>query len=198
MASAPVELRPLSAPRRYDFLKFSSTRKHVTGRTVQEIVAELQEQVAQRRIAGDYPVGLESELEAEFDAILEMTHRGQDKVESMRALLVSLSASVSSVSGHTPTKSRIPGGRLLHRLSERVSRRQVRGLAGQTRQAHESTIRVLADIIDQFEVQRLSDERLMNRLANSILDRVVVIDQLATLVVELERRVKVLEAHDNG
>lgn len=170
----------------------------MTGRTVQEIVAELQEQVAQRRIAGDYPVGLESELEAEFDAILEMTHRGQDKVESMRALLVSLSASVSSVSGNTPTKSRIPGGRLLHRLSERVSRRQVRGLAGQTRQAHESTIRVLTDIIDQFETQRLSDERLMNRLANSVLDRVVVIDQLATLVVELERRVKVLEAHDNG
>lgn len=170
----------------------------MSGRTVQEIVVELQERVSQRRIAGDYPVGLEAELEAEFDAILEMTHRGQDRVESMRGLLENYSTQVKRISGFTPVKSRIPAGRLFHKVTERMSRRQVRGLAGQTRQAHELTERLLKDIVEQFEVQRLSDERLMNKMANSVLDRVVVIDQLATLVVELERRIQVLEARSDG
>lgn len=170
----------------------------MSNRTVQEIVVEIQDRVARRRIAGDYPVGLEAELEAEFDAILEMTHRGQDRVESMRDLLQNASTQVKRISGSTPVKSRFPGGRLFHKVTERLSRRQIRGLASQTREAHETVARLLTEIVDQFEVQRLSDERLMNKLANSVLDRVVVIDQLATLVVELERRIRVLEARSDG
>jgi hypothetical protein len=158
--------------------------------SVDEIVKVLQDRVAERRAAGDYPFGLEAELEAEFNAILEMTHRGRDHITALDASLIRLRELNSRVSGSTPVDSRIPGGKLFHRMAERLVRRQVRGVANQVRDSQDETLRLLEQIVRQLEEQRLSDERLMNKMANSIMDRIAVVDQLAVSVVELERRLR--------
>lgn len=162
--------------------------------SVEEIVKVLQDRVAERRAAGDYPVGLEAELEAEFKAILEMTHRGKDHIAALDAGLVRLRDLNSKVTGRTPVRSRIPGGKLFHRMTERLARRQVQGLANQVRGAQDETLRLLEQVVRQLEEQRLSDERLMNKMANSIMDRIAVIDQLAVAVVEIERQLRLAES----
>ena len=40
-------------------------------------MAGIQDTIARRRAAGEYPAGLESELEAEFASIVALTHRGE-------------------------------------------------------------------------------------------------------------------------
>lgn len=160
----------------------------MTPPDVEQIIEELKRRVIERRAAGDYPVGLEAELEAEFKAILALTHRGRDQIEVLRDKTEALSMSIKRVTGVSPTKSRLPGGQAVHRVISKLTRRQVAGLADQFRQALADVESILASIVDQLEEQRLSDDRQMNKLANSVLDRIVVVDQLAVMVVELERR----------
>jgi hypothetical protein len=160
----------------------------MTAPDVEQIVDELKRRVAERRAAGDYPIGLEAELESEFKAILAITHRGTDQIKVLRDRIELIEGSLKKVSGRTPNRSRFPGGRIFHRAIAKVTRRQVVGLASQTRDALHEVLAMLVSVVDQLEDQRLSDERAMNKLANAVLDRIVVVDQLAAAVVDLERR----------
>ncbi len=165
---------------------------------VEDIMKEIQARVAERRAAGDYPIGLEAELEAEFDAILEMTHRGQDRIEVLEQHITNLEEAIKKISGRTPVRSRVPGGRLIHRTLAALTRRQVVGLSAQVKAADQEVLATLRTIVAQLEEQRLSDDRAMNKLANAVLDRVVVVDQLASSLVELERRLDKLQSERNG
>jgi len=156
--------------------------------TSEEVLTELRRRVENRRQEGKYPPDLERQLEAEFAAILEVVHRGEDEVDHIAHLVAVLRQEVSALNGLISTQSRFPGGRAYHRIVGKLVGRQTRGVAQQTQVALQRQLDVIDLIQKQLRAQRDADVRVLNQVETAIRDRLMMIDALAESVLELERR----------
>ena len=156
--------------------------------TSEEVLAELRRRVETRRQEGKYPFGLEKQLEAEFAAILEVVHRGEDEVDHIAHLIGELRTEVLSLNGVVTSQSRIPGGALYHRLVGKLIGRQTRGVAQQTQHALHRQMDLLDLVQKQLRAQRDADMRVLHQIETAIRDRLMMVDALAESVLELERK----------
>jgi len=157
----------------------------------------IREDVAKKRAAGMYPVGLEEELEAEFRSILAHGRRGvADRNTEVVRLLGEIHQALSEINGLTAAESRIPGLSLVHRVIRRLIARQTMGLASQVRSLEEAQLKLLRILVDQGRVMEDADTSLAAGLSKHVMDRVAVIDHLSVLVTELEARIRKLERRD--
>lgn len=169
--------------------------KFVTDGEIEQIMAGIQDTIARRRAAGEYPAGLEQELEAEFASILALTHRGEaDRADALERLLQEVRMHAPHVSGLTATSSRIPLVNLLHKVVRRLIARQTRGLAAQQRAVNEQVISMLEHLVDDARSREDADRRMVANLSKHVLDRVAVVDHLYFIVAELETRLRKFEA----
>lgn len=157
--------------------------------TSEEVLAELNRRVELRRQEGKYPPDLERQLEAEFAAILEVVHRGEDEVDHIAHLINELRVELLSLNGLVAPQSRIPGGGLYHRLVGRLVGRQTRGVAQQTQKALQRQLDLLDLVQHQLRAQRDADVRVLHQLETGMRDRLMMVDALAESVLELERKV---------
>lgn len=158
------------------------------------MLAEIREEVARKRAEGRYPLGLEQELEAEFQIILSLTQRGViDRTAEIAKLSNAIRHTTNEITGLTPVHSRIPGMSLVHRFIRRLVARQTMGLAGQVRAAEEQKVRLLEILAEQSKAHEDTDQRLVASLSKHVLDRIAVIDHLAILVTELEAKIRKIE-----
>ena len=167
----------------------------MTHGEIEQIMAGIQDTIARRRAAGEYPAGLETELEAEFASILALTHRGEaDRADALERLLQEVRMHAPHVSGLTATSSRIPLVNLLHKVVRRLIARQTRGLAAQQRAVNEQVIAMLELLVDDARSREDADKRMVAKLSKHVLDRVAVVDHLYFIVAELETRLRKFEA----
>lgn len=136
--------------------------------SVDDLVERLRERVAERRASGQYPAGLEDQLEEHFDAL---TRRGVGvRVERLREALEAVEAAGQAFQVRdVGTESGRPGGRLVHAAVARLVRRHVEAVLDQ--------VRAYAD--------RVADA---HRVALSTYDEVL------AHTTELERRLERVEA----
>lgn len=167
----------------------------MTHGEIERIMAGIQDTISRRRAAGEYPAGLEQELEAEFASILALTQRGEaDRADSLEELLQEVRELAPQVSGLTPTSSRVPFLNIFHRIVRRVIARQTRGLASQQRAVNDRMIAMLEHLLDDARNRENADRRMVANLSKHVLDRVAVIDHLYFVVAELETKLRKLEA----
>ena len=155
-----------------------------------DVIAELEERVKRRRELGDYPVGLEAQLEADFIAIMDVVHRSNDRLPLLRHKIEESRHRMTVTNALIDPRSRLPGGALAHRIIGRLVGRQTRGLAAQIREAQQSVVDALSEIYTQLEQQRSDDARMLNQVGHLVMDRLVMIDVLAEAVTELERKAR--------
>jgi hypothetical protein len=148
----------------------------------EKVLAEINSRVAQRRQEGRYPVGLEQQLSAEFDAILSVVHRGDDTIGEIRRITKLLSEDLGGVNSWQDTQSRIPGISFVHKLVRKLSRRH-------TQRALDLIEEALILVEKQLTQQRETDSRVMKQLEHAVMDRILMVDVLAEAVLELERKV---------
>jgi hypothetical protein len=169
--------------------------KFVTHGEIEQIMAGIQDTINRRRASGEYPAGLETELEAEFASILALTHRGEaDRADALEKLLDEVKRIAPEVSGLTPTSSRVPLLNVLHKIVRRLIARQTRGLAAQQRAVNEQVIAMLEHIVDDARSREDADRRMVAKLSKHVLDRVAVVDHLYFIVAELETKLRKFEA----
>jgi hypothetical protein len=144
--------------------------------------------VLRKRQNGDYPVGLERQLEAEFRAILEITHRGTHDLAKMQSSLSELHMLIPKLQVVGDASSKMPGGSIVHRVFRRLLRRHTTAMAEDLKQIFARIDSVLTEMSRAVEAQRRHDERLLNDVLGGVLDRLAVIDSLALVVPQLERR----------
>lgn len=169
-----------------EILNYSS---RVSKPNVDNLLADIRKLVAERRQRGDYPAGLEQELEAEFRGVVDRERR--DWVATTRRLEVQqrlVAESLSRLTGVTDTQSRFPGGSAVHLLIRRLIGRQVRGLAAQVRDASEQVAVLVSMVAELQKSQEDADRRLVAHLAKNTLDRMAVVDHLAIVMTDLEKR----------
>ena len=158
-------------------------------------MADIQDTIARRRAAGEYPAGLEQELEAEFASILALTHRGEeDRADALELLLEETKRRALEVSGLTPTLSRVPFLNIFHRIVRRLIARQTRGLAAQQRAVNAQLVAMLEHLVADARSREDADSRMVAKLSKHVLDRVAVVDHLYFIVAELETRLRKFEA----
>ena len=157
--------------------------------TTEGLNTELQKRVRERRAAGDYPLGLEAQLQEEFKNILETTHRGHRSINHLETRMQLVRESIMHIQGVGGVGSRVPAGSFFHRVIRRLVRRHVSQLAKETRNSLERIISVLEEFETLIKEQQSNDKRLLNQTLSGVLDKLAVVDTLSEMVVELESRV---------
>ena len=155
----------------------------------ESLITELQKRVRERRAAGDYPLGLETQLQEEFKNVLATTHRGHRSINHLESRMHMVRESITQIKGVAGVKSRIPAGSLFHRVIRILVRRHVSQLANETRIAMKRIESVLQEFETLIKQQQSNDERLLNQTLSGVLDKLAVVDTLSETVVELESRV---------
>jgi len=163
---------------------------------IDQIMTTLQRRVAERRANGDYPPGLERQLEAEFEAIMRSVHRHEVGTEQLAALITGVERSVDAVDGAADSSSRIPGGGAVHATAARLVQRHTGRLADTVRALGTDIGSALHEIQRLLDQQRVADERQLRQVVHSLFDRIAVLDHLAETVLALEQRVSALEQVD--
>jgi hypothetical protein len=158
------------------------------------VVADLQRRVAARRAAGDYPPGLEEQLEAEFKIIMGAVHRDEIGTSDLQRRVWAVASSTHAVRSNAESSSRVPGGSVVHSATSKLVQRHTGLLADSVRVLGHEIAAALQEVVRLFEVQRHADERQLNEVIASLIDRLAVVDHLADAVVDLERRLDLLES----
>jgi hypothetical protein len=168
----------------------------VTDIDIDEIVDELRGRVARRRASGDYPPGLEQQLEAEFALIMAGVHRPEVDTGELGRRVAAVEQLTAGVRAETATSSRVPGGSIVHATAQRLVVRQTGELAETVRALGRGIAEALHELHHLVDVQRQADERQLGDVVNALMDRVAIIDHVADAVVQLETRLARLEAHE--
>lgn len=154
----------------------------------QDLQNELKLRVLRKRQSGDYPIGLEQQLEAEFRAILEVTHRGTHDLTHLRSTLADLNSLIPKIRTAGEASSRVPGGSIVHRMFRRLLRRHTTATIQDLKKILTRIDEAFVELNKAIEAQRRHDERILNDVLGGVLDRLAVVDSLALVVPELERR----------
>ena len=165
----------------------------MSGSDFDDVLAQIDRVVREGRARGDYPIGLEQKLEAEFRGALQSIHRDDASVHALRAAVASADVAVHQVDIGASTVSRVPLGSLVHGATARIVSRQTGPLAETIRHMGESLVTALAAVEDVVAAQQSADERQLLDVLSGVLDRLAVIDHLVEVVGDLEARVDAIE-----
>lgn len=160
---------------------------------VDQIVSQLESRVADRRAAGDYPPGLEQQLEAHFAQMLRSLHHTQLATERLAGEIDRVGQVISTLGADVGMSSRLPGGAIVHGATASLVRRHTQHVVGQVGALGSAIHVALNEVRAVLEKQQLSDDRETTAILSSVMDRLAVVDHLAELVTDLEERVRRLE-----
>ena len=156
--------------------------------TTQELLDEVRRRVEERRQNGQYPPGLEEQLDAEFKEILGVVHRGSGELEGIQRVLEDLHRQIDDLELVPSTRSRTPLGRLAHMVSVRLFGRAVRD----TRQTVRTSLVLASEALEMMRRQLIhqqgQDARILNQIEKAVMDRLLMVDVLVEAVLELEKK----------
>jgi len=164
---------------------------------IDKLISGLKQRVEDRRQSGDYPVGLEEQLEAEFKIIMAAVRRDEVDTSELGRRVKAVEHSTAALRSAAETNSRLPAGSAVHRLVARLVRRHTSALEVSTRALGIDVASALHEVHHMIDVQREADERQIHDILGSVMDRIAVVDHLAASVLRLEARVQELETTAN-
>lgn len=114
-----------------------------------EVIARMQERVAERRRSGAYPEGLESDLEEHFRRIV--AHRASPDFTDVRARIAALDGRSRFGLDRIPATSQRPGGQAFHAAVAKVVARQTAGVLDQVQEYADAVRDVLVGVVAALE-----------------------------------------------
>lgn len=161
---------------------------------ISDLLDQIRNLVAERRISGLYPPGIEQQLEREFAEIMSSTNRRYFSSVELKQQMKNLEDTFGQLSGHISSSSRIPGLSVVHWVISKISKRQILGITAQVRDVEAQVLVVLRMLGEFAESQESADDRVVRQLSHHVLDRIAVLDHLAILTADLESRIRLLES----
>lgn len=168
----------------------------LSGKSIDDITREIQTEVGYRRSIGDYPIGLEQQLEQYFADMMRSLHERDLATAPMVDALLHLNHHLHTFSIDIPTSSRVPGIRLLHKIFAKLNRRHSQNLADQIHHVGQAVMTIHQEFLELTNQIYEHDARESARVLSSVKDQFAVVDHLAHLSVEIEERLRKLEERD--
>lgn len=166
-----------------------------SGVSTEELLAQLRERVQERRHRGEYPPGLEEDLESHFRRIA--THGRTQDLEQVRSGLLAMESRMAFTRGRIHAESELPGGSLVHRSVAKVVGRQTDGVLDQMRLFAESVRDTFEALLDLLETPSDHVHTDLVEQLDGALERLAAFERTPgeprVVVAELERRVGELE-----
>lgn len=158
------------------------------------LVAELRQRVEQRRESGEYPPGLEGELDDHFRRIV----RFRPTQLSFRDHLDDIREAMDFDIDRIPRRSRVPGGGVAHRIVGRAVARQTRGVLTQVEAYAVAVQTALESVADPLEsITRSGDvgvTQQLDALHTMLAEQQQTLNRLLATMTALERRIDELAA----
>ena len=142
---------------------------------VDELVAQLQAKVEQRRAQGDYPPGLEDALDEHFRRIA--AHRVIPDFSAVEQALAKMEAAAQFSADRIETGSSAPGGASVHRLLAKLTRRQTEGVLQQVQEFADATREAMRAIVVAMQQPAAHNHAELVGEIDAILDRMAAYDK---------------------
>lgn len=158
------------------------------------LLTQIRQRAEERRQAGEYPPGLEHDLDVHFRHIVE--HRPVRDLDSLHAAMADFESRLTFDPAGIPVGSRMPGGELLHRTVSKVITRQAGWLAQQLQDFAESVRVVLWKMVQTLDSPTHVHAELTAEL-DAVLDRLAFYERApadAAMLGSILRRLEALEA----
>src|SRR5205807_4504838 len=159
-----------------------------------ELIARLRQKVEERREAGEYPAGLEDDLNAHFRRIA--TQRSWD-LDAVRASLMHLDSTMTFSRARIPTDSNLPGGAAMHRAIGKAVSRQTQGIIEQVSAFADAVRDALQALLGAMEFPSTHVHTDLVGQIDAVIERLSAYERAGIETVpaaELARRVEELEA----
>lgn len=157
------------------------------------ILNEIRESVRLRRIAGDYPAGLENQLEQEFESIMKSTNRTFSIDIEAREHLEEVNRAFDRLLERYEDQKKIYEENSVAKKKDSLALDPWGFVAPEIIEISHHVLAALRLLTDNAVRQQDADERLVKELSQHVLDRLAVVDHLAIIVQELESRIQDLE-----
>lgn len=157
---------------------------------VESALARIEEKVRQRRMSGEYPPGLESQLDRHFREFQANVHRSVS-TEPLDTALVSLRDWPGFSTARIKYTTAVPGGSLVHRIMGKLARRQTEAMMSQSQEHADRVSTVLAELVQLSRLAAAQADNMPLALRESLSamhDRLAELDELAVRVRALETR----------
>jgi len=158
-----------------------------------QLVTRISQTVDERRRNGEYPIGLEEELDRHYRE--QVHHRRATDVDTGGLL-----DAMRHVSDTRPfdyaqiaTTSGFPGGSAVHKGVGKLVGRQTLGALQQVQAWRSSIEAALQQVVTTVDALADHEHTQLAESVSAVLDRIAVLDQFEILLLELERRVDGLE-----
>ncbi|MDQ3108156.1 MAG: hypothetical protein M3Q68_10180, partial [Actinomycetota bacterium] len=164
--------------------------------SVDELIAQLRARVAEREKAGEYPPGLEDDLDAHFDRIA--VHRTPSyNFDQLRQRIAGLEALGSFSTENIVMDTRIPGGSQLHRTVAKIVGRQTQGILAQMQRYSDGVREALWDIVAALESPAAHTHVELSGELDAVFERLATYERAGsptTALAGLAQRVQELES----
>jgi hypothetical protein len=164
---------------------------------IDELVAALRQRIEGRRREGVYPIGLEAQLERHFRQIVADLDRPQPDIPRVRDAVDRVTRLPAFSPERIVMTSRLPGGQSVHALAGKAVSRQTIGVLQQMQQFAAAVQDALLALFHAAEVEAGDRQRLLEDTVAGVLDRLAVLDELVTVVRDIDTRLHRLEETTN-
>jgi 2-polyprenyl-3-methyl-5-hydroxy-6-metoxy-1,4-benzoquinol methylase len=164
--------------------------------TVDELIAQLKERVAERERSGEYPPGLEQELDAHFDRIAVHRMPAYD-FSQLRNRIAALEHAGSFSPENIPMDTRLPGGSQLHRTVGKIVSRQTQGILAQMQRYSDALREALWEVVAALESPAAHTHVELSGELDAVFERLATYERAGsptTAIAGLTQRVQELEA----
>lgn len=159
-----------------------------------EVAHRINDTVEERRRSGEYPLGLEHELDRHFRQLVNRRRATDIDTAGLRATVEHAVGLPRFDPSSIATSSGTPVGSAIHKSVAKVVGRQTLGALQQVqawRDGLDDALRVLVVVAEQIADH---DHPQLAESVSAVLDRVAVLDQIEVMVLDLERRTSALES----
>jgi SAM-dependent methyltransferase len=182
----------------YDLGGVDEEQRPLGPTDLDDLLETLRRRVHERREAGDYPPGLELNLETHFRRIVE-TRPGPDR-SRFEAKLDRLAAFSTFSAERIPTASNVPGGAAVHRVVAKATTRQTRGILEQLQQFATAVRDVLEELADPDAPSQDHQHPDLMGMVDVLVERVASYERApvasAAGLADLHRRIEELERRE--
>ncbi len=156
------------------------------GADVDALVDRIRARVAERRARGDYPVGLEDQLDRHYRELVANLATEHASVQALHESVEQLDALPTPGREHIGYTSRTVAGRVFHRAWGKLSSRQTEGVLIQMRAFTACMTRVVDNMAEMVESLALHGHPDTERRLATLADRMALLEEMAVRLDQVE------------